>query len=352
MRGGGAEGDPSGKSGMAQISIAAFGSYLPGNEVGLGFFRSDGEGASQRAESPMMAPPVARRHVSPDERAAEMIEKAARPMFDRLGIDPSRELDIILTNVLLPDYGITGSGAEAAERLGSAPDWVIDLHNGGCASFAYMLKIASAIIRSEQARSALICNVQNCAGQLYAQSEIRTRAHAAGPGDGCGVAYVTTDGASTVLGVEVRHHPEFAQVMGLAAPEGRKYWQPGIGQVDVKFDRERVADVVNHGNHVVPEVVTGLCRQLGISIEEIDFLVTNQPNRMFLRNWRQALGVPAERHLDTFDRFGNLFGAGVPVTLHHAIQAGTVGDGHLVVFAGFAHAGDFAAAAALRWQSS
>ncbi|WP_249375581.1 hypothetical protein [Streptomyces sp. I05A-00742] len=38
-------------------------------------------------------------------------------------------------------------------------------------------------------------------------------------------------------------------------------------------------------------------------------MVTNQPNRIFLKNWRGALGLPAERHLGTFDRFGNLYGA-------------------------------------------
>jgi len=334
-----------------RLSIVAFGSYLPANEVGLEFFRANGDGPDASAQSPMLAPPAARRHVARDERAAEMIEKAARPMFASLGVDPAREIDVILTNVLLPDYGITGSGAEAAERLGCNPDWIIDLHNGGCASFIYMLKLAGAIIASGAARTALLCNVQNCAGQVYAQSEVRKLAHAAVPGDGCGVAYVTAGGLSSVLGIEVRHHPEFAQDMGLAAPGGRKYWEPGTGQVDVRFDRTRITDIVNHGNRVVPAVVNDLCQRIAISPHDIDILVTNQPNRMFLRNWREALGIASERHLDTFDRFGNLFGAGVPVTLDHAIRTGDVREGDLVVFAGFAHAGDFAAAAALRWHA-
>ena len=68
-----------------------------------------------------------------------------------------------------------------------------------------------------------------------------------------------------------------------------------------------------------------------------------------MSNWREELGVPAERHLDTFDQLGNLYGAGVPVTFAHALRDGRVRDGDLVVLAGFAHAGDFAAAAALRW---
>ncbi|WP_245766751.1 3-oxoacyl-[acyl-carrier-protein] synthase III C-terminal domain-containing protein [Streptomyces colonosanans] len=81
-------------------------------------------------------------------------------------------------------------------------------------------------------------------------------------------------------------------------------------------------------------------------------LVTNQPNRIFLKNWRQALKLDEAQHLDTFDRYGNLYGAAVPVTLDRAARAGALRDGDLVVMSGFAHAGDFAAAAAVRWNGA
>jgi len=78
-------------------------------------------------------------------------------------------------------------------------------------------------------------------------------------------------------------------------------------------------------------------------------LVTNQPNRIFLRNWREALELPAERHVDTFDECGNLFAAGIPVNLERAIGTGRLAAGGVAMLAAFAHAGDFAGAAALRW---
>ncbi|CAM5279237.1 hypothetical protein SALBM135S_08618 [Streptomyces alboniger] len=59
-----------------------------------------------------------------------------------------------------------------------------------------------------------------------------------------------------------------------------------------------------------------------------------------------------KRHLDTFDRCGNLYGAAVPVTLDQAARDGELRDGDLVVMSGFAHAGDFAAAAAVRWNGA
>lgn len=92
-----------------------------------------------------------------------------------------------------------------------------------------------------------------------------------------------------------------------------------------------------------------MCQRIGVAPNELDLLVTNQPNRLFLRNWRDALMLPKERHPDTFDECGNLFGAGIPVTFDRAVRAGDVTPGSVVMFAGFAHAGDFAGAAAVHW---
>ena len=117
----------------------------------------------------------------------------------------------------------------------------------------------------------------------------------------------------------------------------------------IGFTETAVANVLERGNRLVPHVVRDLCRRLDMDVTDIDCLITNQPNRTFLHNWRQALGLPAERHPDTFDRCGNLFGAAMPVTLDDAIRSKRIKEGDLVVLAGFAHAGDYAGAAAIRW---
>ena len=53
--------------------------------------------------------------------------------------------------------------------------------------------------------------------------------------------------------------------------------------------------------------------------------------------------------VDTFDDCGNLFAAGIPINLDRAISDGQLKKGDVVMMAAFAHAGDFAGAAAVRW---
>ena len=333
---------------MTEVSVIAFGSYLPPNVVDTKSFLG-ADGVDSLAASPRLRLPATRHHVGRDDRAAAMVAAAARPMFAGMDIEPEGNVDVLITNVLLPDIPITGCGEEVCALLGCRPEFVIDLHNGGCASFPYMLKIAQALIESGVAGTALLCNVQNTAGRVFAQSDVRGRRHAAVAGDGCGVAYVVAGDESPLLAVHTRSDPPSAADMGLELADGRRYWEPGDSQVDISFDAAKLDDIVARGNRLVPEVVRSVCRRIDVSPQDIDVLITNQPNQLFLSNWREELGVPAERHLDTFDQLGNLYGAGVPVTFAHALRDGRVRDGDLVVLAGFAHAGDFAAAAALRW---
>ncbi|WP_432746826.1 3-oxoacyl-ACP synthase [Streptomyces sp. JH002] len=336
---------------MRTVSLLEVASYLPPEKVATQYFLDHRDPDSPMSDSAMFGAPAFRHHVSRDESAADMIEKAGRVLLDRIGPREASQIDLVITNVLLPDLPITGSGAEITHRLGLRPSWVLDAHNGGCASFIHMLKLARALIGTGQARSALLCNVQNCAGNVMTQSEVRKLPEAVVPGDGCGVAYVAASGESPVLAIETRNLGEYAKDCGVTLSDGRKYWEAGESQVHVGFTQGKVADIVERGNRLVPEAVRAVCDRLDIEPSDLDTLITNQPNRVFLRKWQERLDIKPERHLDTYDRFGNLFGAAVPVTLDHGVREGRIADGSLLMLAGFAHAGDFAGAAAVRWRA-
>jgi 3-oxoacyl-[acyl-carrier-protein] synthase-3 len=129
----------------------------------------------------------------------------------------------------------------------------------------------------------------------------------------------------------------------------RKWWQAGPGEGSVAFTEGKIAKMLARGNRQVPEIAYAVCDRIGVKPKDLDLFVSNQPNRVFLRNWREALELPKERHVDTFDECGNLFGAGIPINLDRAISDGRLEAQDVVLMAAFAHAGDFAGAAAVRW---
>jgi 3-oxoacyl-[acyl-carrier-protein] synthase-3 len=330
---------------MKTVSLLGVASYLPETVVGTDFFA---EGASTRRG--MFTAPTTRRHVRPDENAEQMISTAAARLIDQLNLDRNRDIDILFTNVSVPDQPFTGCGAAVAHRLGVRPRWVVDLHNTGCISFVYMIELARMMMSASDARGALLCNVQNAAGRVFAQPGVRLRSQAPVPGDGCGVGFLAQSSVSPVISLVQRCNAEFSHDMSVVADDGRRYWEPGPSPIAVEFSDERVAAIISRGNAVVPEVVAAACKRAGVTTRDIRLLVTNQPNPIFLRNWREALELRPELHHDTFDRYGNLFGAAIPINLEDALCQGKLRAGDLLALGGFSHAGDYAAAALIRWQ--
>ena len=331
----------------AEVSLLGVASYLPERLVTNDFFAP---GTSLRRG--MFTAPSTRRHVAPDETAAEMIQRASVRLFENLGSKAAGEIDLLFTNVTVPDQAFTGCGAEVAYKLGIRPHRIIDLHNSGCVAFIYMLDLARELLRTGGARAALLCNVQNAAGRIFSDPGIRSKSQAPVPGDGCGVGYVALGSGTPILSLVQHCQPEYASDMVACADDGRRYWQPGASPLSLRFTETRVASIIERGNRIVPQVVNEACRAAGLRSKDIELLITNQPNPIFLRNWREALELPKERHHDTFDQYGNLFGAAIPINLDDALTHGKLAHGGIVALGGFSHAADYAAAAIIRWGAS
>lgn len=330
------------------VSLADVSSYLPGTPIGADYYAGFAESDALR-DNLMFRAPKFRHHVAPDETAIDMIERACAGLIERHGREAVENVDVLITHTQLPDMPFYGAGGGVAHRLGMRPSWVLDLHNGGCAAFVLALKVARQLLATGEGRTALIAIAQNAAGQVFDQPGVRGKAQASVPGDGAAVGLVTVSDQSPILDAQCRTYGEYAGDMTYTTDPPRKYWQPGSGEGCIGFTDSKIAKVLARGNRQVPEVALAVCDRISLRSKDIGLLVTNQPSRVFLRNWREALEVPETRHLDTFDECGNLFGAAIPVNLDRAISSGQVAAGDVVLMAAFAHAGDFAGAAAVRW---
>ncbi|ANW64343.1 3-oxoacyl-ACP synthase [Mycobacterium sp. djl-10] len=333
---------------MNTVSLVDVSTYLPRNRVPADYY-AHFAGTDDLRENLMFRAPEYRHHAAPDQTNTDMVARACAGLVSRHGSDVLADVDILLTHSQLPDLPIMGAGGEIAHRLGMNPEWIIDVHNGGCASFVLMLKLARQMLAAGAGRTALIAVSQTCAGKVFDQTEVRTKAQSSVPGDGAAVGLLEVSDRSPILDVECRYYGEHAGDMTLAADPPRQWWQAGTGQGYVSFTEAKITQVLARGNRLVPEVASAVCDRIGVKSKDLDLLVTNQPNRVFLRNWNEALEVPRERHRDTFHQCGNLFGVGIPVNFEAAINDGQVTAGDTVMMAGFAHAGDFAGAAAVRW---
>lgn len=333
---------------MNPVSLIDVATYLPPNRVPAEWYAKHA-GTDDLRENLMFRAPEYRHHAAFEETNVDMMARATEGLVARHGAEVLTDVNVLLTHSQMPDLPIVGAGGEVAHRLGIAPDHIIDVHNGGCAAFVLMIKLARQLLAGGAGRTALIACAQNAGGKIFAQEQVRKLAQSSVPGDGAAVGLLRLSDESPILDVECRNYGEYAGDMTLMADPPRLWWQAGVGEIYVSFNEAKIMKVFARGNREVPEVALAVCDRIGVKSKDLDLLVTNQPNRVFLRNWNEALEVPRERHRDTFHECGNLFAVGIPVNFEAAINDGQVKRGDTVMMAAFAHAGDFAGAAAIRW---
>ena len=129
---------------------------------------------------------------------------------------------------------------------------------------------------------------------------MRRKAQASVPGDGAAVGLVTLSDQSPILDIECRTYGEYAGDMTSTSIRRASGGRPVPGEGCIGFTETKITKVLARGNRQVPEVSLAVCDRIGVKPKDIDLLVTNQPNRVFLRNWREALGLPEgapPRHL-------------------------------------------------------
>ena len=333
---------------MNHVGLEATASYLPENIVENSFFS-----AGKKSSHPMFKGARERRHVSPDETAVSMIEQAYKNLTDKTERDLSREIDILLTNVTCLDIPFTGSGAAVAHRLGLNPKWILDVHNTGCVSFIYMMELAQKLMADGSAQTALICNVQNAAGRVFSHPDNLERPQSAIPGDGCGIGLLVKDGKNPIKSILTKSFGAYAEDMRVTTENSEDWWAPREKSLFIDFSEDRLGSIVARGNRLVPEVMYSALKQAGIETSEVDTMITNQPNPIFLRNWREALLLPEEKQVESYQEHGNLFGAAIPINIERAMAAKERSpDGGYLALGGFSHAGDYAAAAVIQWDDN
>jgi 3-oxoacyl-[acyl-carrier-protein] synthase-3 len=246
----------------------------------------------------------------------------------------------------------TGCGAILAQAINlKNPKFILDAHNGGCVSFIFLLDLAHSLMRSYSLSNILICVGQTAAGRGFSGPEVKKKPQAAIPGDGVSVVLVSSSPEAKGLSVGpilFKCHPEYASDMIIIRDDGTSYWQNSLRPMYIDFNEDKLSSIIMRGNRLVPAAMKEVLKMAEIKPSEIDALITNQPNPYFLRNWRESIQLPEEKHFQSFEKYANLFQAGIPVNLDEALRSGRLVEKAKILLAGFSHAGDYSAAALLQ----
>lgn len=239
---------------------------------------------------------------------ADMEELAAREAIARADIDPST-IDLVLTHTVVPDYQLTNPACQVHRRLGLPKRCLALQTEASTYSFMAQLTLAQAAIMSNQATNALL--IQSCCASRLLDIDDPVSVVL---GDGAAAAVVghVREGYGILAAV---HHAEGRTGRSLVAGvRGGRWFDEGRAIIHIA-DPEELEDVLLHTVGFFKDSAETALSEANISGADVGFLCIHQGTAWLQSAVQERLCMPRARMVETFSRFGYVFGAMLPVAL-------------------------------------
>lgn len=288
-----------------------------------------------------------RRFASPDYLSEDLGVKAMQRLLERTGTSPG-DIDMLLVSCIFTDNFWPGIGPAVQNRVGANNATILNIDTS-CSSYLSGLNAARAFIESGQCRKVAVVTVTNFISRL---PEHQKKKSGAPLGDGASATLVAAGTSSFVASYERSHGEHYGLFRfdpDLVDGVFQNYWERGCGPITVNFSKEMIDRIRENAQSLVPEAVLECLRRANLTTDDVDLLITHQPNDLFLADWRKRIGIQPPRVHDTLSQYGNMFQGTIPVTLADALDKGLVKKGDIVAMGTFSNGGDFVSALTIRW---
>jgi 3-oxoacyl-[acyl-carrier-protein] synthase-3 len=248
----------------------------------------------------------------------------------------AQEIDLIVLATATPDQTFPSSATKVQATLGIADCIAFDVH-AVCTGFLYALSVADSMLRSGNARRALVIGSETFSRIL----DWEDRGTCVLFGDGAGALVLAAEeGDSGILATRLHadgRHNDLLYVDGGPSTTGT------VGKLRMK-GREVFRHAVVNLAGVLGEVLDAA----GLTADDVDWVVPHQANARILDATAKKIGVSPDKIVVTVDRHANTSAASVPLALDVAVRDGRIKRGDLIVLE--AMGGGFTwGAAALRY---
>ena len=269
------------------------------------------------------------------ETTASLAADAARRALEHAGV-AAAEIDLIVLATATPDQTFPSSATKVQAALGIPDCIAFDVH-AVCTGFLYALSVADSMLRSGNAKKALVIGAETFSRIL----DWEDRATCVLFGDGAGALVLGADESdsgilATKLHADGRHND-------LLFVDGGPSTTGTVGKLRMKG-----REVFRHAVVNLADVLNEVLEEAGLVADDVDWVVPHQANARILDATARKLGLPSEKVIVTVGEHANTSAASVPLAFDAAIRDGRIKRGDIVVLE--AMGGGFTwGAAALRY---
>lgn len=303
-----------------RIGISAIEYYLPEKIIDNDFF--------EHAKNDFLEEKVGikERHIAGENEAtSDLAAKAVNKLLSKHNINRN-EIDFIVLCTLTPDYLLPQTSAQV-QTMCELPNSIysVDLRMG-CTGFVHSLSIAQSLIAGMGFKKGIVVTADKFSIYLsYRDYTVDT---------------LFSDAATAVL---VEENPKLFEIMAhdfgtdgkgvehIIIPAGGSRLR--ISEETSKFEQikpgiERSKNylymngrqVMKFANNTVPISASKVMKKVNATMDDIDWVVMHQANKLMLEEIGERCGIPAEKNYINLWNKGNAIASSIPIAMHELLE--------------------------------
>ncbi|NNF25130.1 MAG: ketoacyl-ACP synthase III [Rhodobacteraceae bacterium] len=266
---------------------------------------------------------IERRHFAAEgQTTSDLATRAARAALDDAGLLPG-DVDALIVATSTADLTFPSAATMVQGALGMESGYAFDVQ-AVCAGFVFALANANAMIVSGQAKTVLVIGAETFS-RLMDWSDRGTSVLF---GDGAGAVVLQAgegDGTNADRGILATDLNSDGRYKDLLYVDG------GVSTNSTGHLRMEGKEVFRHAVEKLAATAHTALGKIGLTGEDVDWIVPHQANLRIIKSTAQKMGVPMDRVVVTVQDHGNTSAASIPLALSVGCQRGQIKTHDLVV---------------------
>ncbi|MDO6589647.1 3-oxoacyl-ACP synthase [Loktanella sp. D2R18] len=266
---------------------------------------------------------IERRHFAAEgETTSQLATHAAKAALEMAGMD-ANDIDAIIVATSTPDNTFPSAATMVQSALGNTTGFAFDVQ-AVCAGFVYAMSNANAMILAGQADRVLVIGAETFSRIM----DWTDRSTCVLFGDGAGaliLAAETGNGTSDDRGILATDLNSDGRYKDLLYVDG------GVATQNTGVLRMEGKEVFRHAVEKLAQTADAALEKVGLSAEDVDWVVPHQANIRIIQSTARKLGVGMDRVVVTVQDHGNTSAASIPLALSIGVSEGKIKPGDLVV---------------------
>ncbi|HAT4071736.1 TPA: ketoacyl-ACP synthase III [Clostridium perfringens] len=272
---------------------------------------------------------IERRYISLDENTSDLAVEASKKALNQAGLS-AEDIDLIIVATVTPDNFTPSTACIVQDKLGAKNAWAFDI-NAACTGFIYALKLGRSLIRSGEAKNALIIGAETLSKALNWED----RGSCVLFGDGAGATVLTsTEEDCGIKCVNVKSDGSKGDSLVIQGLPLNSPFKDGR-EVSENYINMNGREIFKFATKVMEESIVEILEKENIKIEDIDAIIPHQANLRIIDYVVKRLGIPREKFITNLQNYGNTSGASIPIALCESINEGNLKKGDNIIMVGF-----------------